>query len=204
MALSLDTMALSLDALTEVAAQTTELISTLRRSVVLVRGRDGHGAGVAWGAPNGAEIVVTNDHVVRGDRGVVETADGRMPEASRRRMPDGTSSRRVNKFTRYASDLSRGQKKGSSRQGRHPPVRLSLGQILPERVNLFTRPNCALAPARARAHSGPRPLRPAPTQARAHSGPRPYSGLPSTVALNEDACSRVKNHTPPRLTQASW
>ena len=186
MALSLDTMALSLDALTEVAAQTTELISTLRRSVVLVRGRDGHGAGVAWGAPNGAEIVVTNDHVVRGDRGVVETADGRMPEASRRRMPDGTSSRRVNKFTRYASDLSRGQKKGSSRQGRHPPVRLSLGQILPERVNLFTRPNCALAPARA------------------HSGPRPYSGLPSTVALNEDACSRVKNHTPPRLTQASW
>lgn len=74
-------MALSLDALAEVAAQMTELISTLRRSVVLVRGRDGHGAGVAWGAPNGAERVVTNDHVVRGDRAVVETADGRQLEA---------------------------------------------------------------------------------------------------------------------------
>jgi len=74
-------MALSLDALAGMAAQTTELISTLRRNVVLVRGRDGHGAGVAWGAPSGAGLIVTNDHVVRGDRAVVETADGRQLEA---------------------------------------------------------------------------------------------------------------------------
>ena len=37
----------SLNALAGVAAQTTELIETLRRSVVLVRGQDGHGAGVS-------------------------------------------------------------------------------------------------------------------------------------------------------------
>jgi len=71
-------MASSLNALTGVAAQTTELIETLRRSVVLVRGRDGHGAGVIWEAPG---LIVTNDHVVRGDRAVVELADGRHLEA---------------------------------------------------------------------------------------------------------------------------
>ena len=71
-------MALSLNALAGVAAQTTELIETLRRSVVLVRGRDGHGAGVIWEAGG---MIVTNDHVVRGDRAVVELADGRHLEA---------------------------------------------------------------------------------------------------------------------------
>jgi len=71
-------MALSLTALAGVAAQTTELIETLRRSVVLVRGRDGHGAGVIWEAQG---LIVTNDHVVRGDRAVVELADGRHLEA---------------------------------------------------------------------------------------------------------------------------
>lgn len=70
-------MPLSLNALAGVAAQTTELIETLRRSVVLVRGRDGHGAGVLWGPG----LIVTNDHVVRGDRAVVELADGRQWEA---------------------------------------------------------------------------------------------------------------------------
>ncbi len=71
-------MGLSLTALAGVAAQTTELIETLRRSVVLVRGRDGHGAGVIWEAQG---MIVTNDHVVRGDRAVVELADGRHLEA---------------------------------------------------------------------------------------------------------------------------
>ena len=71
-------MTLSLNALAGVAAQTTELIETLRRSVVLVRGRDGHGAGVIWESPG---LIVTNDHVVRGDRAVVELADGRRLEA---------------------------------------------------------------------------------------------------------------------------
>lgn len=76
-------MALSLDSLAGLAAQTTELISTLRRSVVLVRGQDGHGAGVAWEVPSGDRtgLIVTNDHVVRGDRAMVETADGRHLEA---------------------------------------------------------------------------------------------------------------------------
>ncbi len=68
----------ALNALAGVAAQTTELIETLRRSVVLVRGRDGHGAGVIWEAQG---LIVTNDHVVRGDRAVVELADGRHLEA---------------------------------------------------------------------------------------------------------------------------
>lgn len=71
-------MALSLNALAGIGAQTTELIETLRRSVVLVRGRDGHGAGVIWRAQG---MIVTNDHVVRGDRAVVELADGRHLEA---------------------------------------------------------------------------------------------------------------------------
>ena len=71
-------MALSLDALAGMAAQTTELIKTLRRSVVLVRGRDGHGAGVIWDRQG---LIVTNDHVVRGDRAMVELADGRQLEA---------------------------------------------------------------------------------------------------------------------------
>ncbi len=71
-------MALSLAALAGVTAQTTELIETLRRSVVLVRGRDGHGAGVVWERHG---LIVTNDHVVRGDRAVVELADGRHLEA---------------------------------------------------------------------------------------------------------------------------
>jgi len=71
-------MALSLNALAGVTAQTTELIETLRRSVVLVRGRTGHGAGVVWERHG---LIVTNDHVVQGDRAVVELADGRQGEA---------------------------------------------------------------------------------------------------------------------------
>ena len=69
---------LTLTALAGMTAQTTGLIETLRRSVVLVRGRDGHGAGVVW---DGAGLIVTNDHVVQGNRAVVELSDGRQIEA---------------------------------------------------------------------------------------------------------------------------
>ena len=55
-------------------AQTQDLIETLRRSVVLVRGGDGHGAGVVWDRQG---LIVTNDHVARGDRAEVELSDGR-------------------------------------------------------------------------------------------------------------------------------
>ena len=74
-------MAISLNTLAGITA--TELIEVLRRSVVLVRGRDGHGAGVVWAA-SGWETsgtIITNDHVVRGDRAIVEMADGRHLEA---------------------------------------------------------------------------------------------------------------------------
>lgn len=54
--------------------QTTELIDNLRRSVVLVRGGDGHGAGVIWDRQG---LILTNDHVARGDRAEVELSDGR-------------------------------------------------------------------------------------------------------------------------------
>lgn len=67
----------SLDILFGVTTQTTELIAALRRNVVLVRGRDGHGAGVVWD-PQG--LIVTNDHVVQGGRAMVELADGRCLE----------------------------------------------------------------------------------------------------------------------------
>ncbi len=71
-------MPFSLNALAGITAETNGLIETLRRSVVLVRGRDGHGAGVVW---EGRGTVITNDHVVRGDRAIVELADGRHLEA---------------------------------------------------------------------------------------------------------------------------
>ena len=71
-------MTAALSALTGVTAQTMELIETLRRSVVLVRGQDGHGAGVVWDTRG---LIVTNDHVVRGDRAIVELSDGRQVEA---------------------------------------------------------------------------------------------------------------------------
>ncbi len=59
-------------------AQTAELIDTLRRSVVVVRGSDGHGAGVIWDSQG---LIVTNDHVARGDRADVELSDGRRLQA---------------------------------------------------------------------------------------------------------------------------
>lgn len=71
-------MALLLSALVGVAAETTERIENLRRSVVVVRARSGHGAGVIWNRPG---MIVTNDHVAPGDRAVVELADGRQMEA---------------------------------------------------------------------------------------------------------------------------
>ena len=60
------------------AAQTSELIHTLRRSVVLVHGGDGHGGGVVWDRHG---LIVTNDHVVRGDKSLIELNDGRRLDA---------------------------------------------------------------------------------------------------------------------------
>ena len=50
----------------------------LRGSVVAVRGRTGSGSGTVW--PGG--LVVTNSHVIHGDRARVETADGETREAT--------------------------------------------------------------------------------------------------------------------------
>ena len=63
---------------TALAGQTADLLQTLRPSVALVRGADGHGAGVVWTADG---LIVTNDHVVRGDRAAVELSDGRRLDA---------------------------------------------------------------------------------------------------------------------------
>jgi serine protease Do len=67
-----------LSALAGLTGEAADVIAALRRSVVLIQGRDGHGAGVVW---SGDGLVVTNDHVVRGDRARVELADGRRLEA---------------------------------------------------------------------------------------------------------------------------
>ena len=63
---------------TALAGQTADLLQTLRPSVALVRGADGHGAGVVWTADG---LIVTNDHVVRGDHAAVELSDGRRLDA---------------------------------------------------------------------------------------------------------------------------
>ena len=64
--------------LTALSTQTAKLLRALRPSVALVRGADGHGAGVLWTADG---LIVTNDHVVRGDRAAVELSDGRCLDA---------------------------------------------------------------------------------------------------------------------------
>jgi len=60
------------------AAQTNQVIRNLRRSVVMVHGGEGHGAGVIWDRQG---LIVTNDHVVHGGRAIVETSDGRRLES---------------------------------------------------------------------------------------------------------------------------
>jgi serine protease Do len=54
--------------------ETARLVATLQRSVVQVHTGGGQGAGVIW---HSAGYIVTNHHVVRHNRAVVELADGR-------------------------------------------------------------------------------------------------------------------------------
>src|SRR5579871_2800114 len=54
--------------------ETTQLVSSLQRSVVQIVTSRGHGSGVIW---HRAGFIVTNDHVVEGKQAVVEMQDGR-------------------------------------------------------------------------------------------------------------------------------
>lgn len=54
------------------------VVECLRGSVVAVRGRAGSGSGTVW--PGG--LVVTNSHVIHGDRARIETWDGETREAT--------------------------------------------------------------------------------------------------------------------------
>ena len=55
------------------------LVANLRRSVVLVSSKHGHGSGVIW---SDTGLIVTNDHVVSRHRVGVELQDGRQLEAT--------------------------------------------------------------------------------------------------------------------------
>jgi serine protease Do len=58
--------------------ETSALVETLRRSVVLVSSKHGHGSGVIWSAEG---LIVTNDHVAVRQRAQVALVDGRNLEA---------------------------------------------------------------------------------------------------------------------------
>jgi serine protease Do len=55
-------------------AETAALVDTLRRGLVQIQTRHGHGSGVIW---DSAGLIVTNHHVVSGDQAGVELTDGR-------------------------------------------------------------------------------------------------------------------------------
>src|SRR5437879_5239499 len=59
--------------------ETSLLVEALRRSVVLVSSKHGHGSGVIW---SDSGLIVTNDHVVGRHRAEVELTDGRHLEAT--------------------------------------------------------------------------------------------------------------------------
>src|SRR5437016_1549450 len=59
--------------------ETAALVENLRRSVVLVSSKHGHGSGVIWSAEG---LIVTSDHVVGRQRATVELLDGRCLEAT--------------------------------------------------------------------------------------------------------------------------
>jgi len=59
--------------------ETSALVAELRRSVVLVSSKHGHGSGVIWSAEG---LIVTNDHVAARQRARVELVDGRHLEAT--------------------------------------------------------------------------------------------------------------------------
>jgi serine protease Do len=61
------------------AREAAALVEELRRSVVLVQSRHGHGSGLIW---DSAGLIVTNHHVVGGDHARVELSDGRRLSAA--------------------------------------------------------------------------------------------------------------------------
>jgi serine protease Do len=61
------------------AREAAALVEELRRSVVLVQSGHGHGSGLIW---DSAGLIVTNHHVVAGDRAQVELGDGRRLSAA--------------------------------------------------------------------------------------------------------------------------
>ncbi|MCW5880853.1 MAG: trypsin-like peptidase domain-containing protein [Anaerolineae bacterium] len=62
-----------------VAAEAARVVAQLRQSMVMVRGRwHGAGSGVVWRD----DVILTNDHVARGDRAQVTLADGRHLDAT--------------------------------------------------------------------------------------------------------------------------
>lgn len=64
--------------LRSVSTESSELAERLSRSLVAVRSREGGGSGTVWAS---AGLIVTNNHVVPGDRAEVVTHDERVLEA---------------------------------------------------------------------------------------------------------------------------
>jgi serine protease Do len=57
-----------------IQTEVARLVERLQPSVVWIESGRGHGSGLVW---DGAGLIVTNDHVVAGDRARVELGDGR-------------------------------------------------------------------------------------------------------------------------------
>ena len=65
---------LTVGAFQHLSTETSALVDWLRRSVVVVHGRDGHGSGIAWSDDG---LIITNHHVALGREAMVELSDGR-------------------------------------------------------------------------------------------------------------------------------
>jgi serine protease Do len=65
---------LTIDGFGALEAETAALVDCLRRSLVQIQTRHGHGSGVIWDSDG---LIVTNHHVVSGNQAEVELADGR-------------------------------------------------------------------------------------------------------------------------------
>jgi S1-C subfamily serine protease len=61
-----------------ITAEMSAVVSKVRESVVLIRSRGGQGSGVVW---SGDGVIVTNDHVVAGNRASIVLPGGRNAEA---------------------------------------------------------------------------------------------------------------------------
>ena len=66
-------------AFSSLSREAAEVAGRVRDGVVVIRnGQSGHGSGVIWDAGG---TVITNDHVVKGDRSEIVLADGRVLQA---------------------------------------------------------------------------------------------------------------------------